>query len=159
MLPITIHLLPLEVGCSQNKHLNTYSKVQWVHSVYPSDWGWYADISKILVWQNIPQCWPEVCCEVWIMIVQNRLWNSKHMYNGIKEQSNKLCGAQLPLPMKQGVKQTYFLNFSMQVKTAFQSATTGRLVTKSIDHTSNQLVGMGTGFNNPWGAVVRPLLC
>ena len=32
--------------------------------------------------------------------MQNHLWNSKHKYNSIKEQSSILCATQLPLPHK-----------------------------------------------------------
>ena len=54
-----------------------------------------------------------------------------------------------PSHSKQGVKWTYFVNLSMQVKIALQSATTARLVMKSMDHISSQAARIGTGFNNP----------
>ena len=54
-----------------------------------------------------------------------------------------------PSPTKKGVKRKYFVGLSMQVKSALQSEMTVRLVTKTMDHTSDQAVRIGTGFNNP----------
>ena len=148
----------LEVGYSHNKQLNTYSNIWWVHSVYLSNWGWYIDISKILVWRishNADQKFDVKC----------RSWSCKTTFGTpnicTTASSNNLAhymALNCPSPTKKGVKRIYFVNLSMQVKSTLQLATTRRLVTKSMDYMSNRVAGIGIGFDNPWGDVMRSLL-
>ena len=118
----------LEVGCWYNKYLNTYSNIWWVRSVYLSDWRWYADISKILVCRmshNADQKFN----------VKHRSWSCKTAFRTPKictmASKNNLVhytALNYPSPTKQGVKWTYSMNFSIQVKTSLKLATTGRFI-------------------------------
>ena len=148
----------LEVGYSNSKYLNTYFNIQWVCSVYPSVWEWYADISKTLVCKvshNADQKFDvkhgSKSCKTAFRALNICTMVSK---NNLSHYAALNC----PSPTKQGVKWIYFVNLSMQVKTALQSAITGRLINKPMAHTSSWVARIGTRSYNPWGAVVRSLL-
>ena len=66
-------------------------------------------------------------------------------------------GLNCPSPTEQGVKQTYFVNLSIQVNTALQSATTGRLVTKSMDYTSKPSGWNKNRIQQPMGSSTEDL--
>ena len=123
----------LEVGCSHNKHLNTYSNVQWVHSVYPSDWGQYADVSKILACRISHNADQKFNVKHWSQSCKTAIRTLNICTIASKNNLAHYAALNCPSPTKQGVKQIYFVNLSMQVKTALQSAKMGRLVMKSMD--------------------------